>query len=277
MKIKKGICNLSNFRLSFLRKYSLSHYQYNNYDPVIIFGCYGEKQISDAINIARFSPMVVICWAGGDIKILTELIRSDNPVRGFWVDVLRGFANIRHIAISKWICEDLDFLGLPYKYVPVTPMDYSMIEPCEMGESIYMYCPESNIYTGGIYHKIKSRIPFNIIEANYRTYYRNDLLKIYEKCFLGLRFTDHDGLSNTVCEMGLMGRNIIHNGITPNSIHFDKNDINGIVDMIIQEYENRNQVEAYAPDAIYNYQVISGKMKNFLNIGDDFLNTEYYD
>ena len=95
-------------------------------------------------------------------------------------------------------------------------------------------------------------------------------MELYKKCFIGLRFTSHDGLSNTVCEMGAMGRKMINNGDTPNCIPYDLNNIDKIVDDINQEYERSR-------GDLFRASVISNQVNEFLNIGDDFLNTEFYE
>jgi hypothetical protein len=95
------------------------------------------------------------------------------------------------------------------------------------------------------------------------------MMQIYKRCFIGLRFTEHDGLSNTVCEMGLMGRMVINNGDVPNCIHYDKNNIKDIIETIDFEWKHSEITD--------KTKVVSDAVKTYLNIGEDFLNTEYYE
>jgi hypothetical protein len=156
-------------------------------------------------------------------------------------------------------------IALPYYRIPVTPYDHSDIKPKPLGDSIYMYKPESRVYNGGIYQQIKEALPeFNYIEADWGDHTREEMLEIYKKCFIGLRFTEHDGLSNTVCEMGMMGRPMINNGDVPNCISY--NSVDGIINTI--------QSLRYNP---LEPEQLSGLVRNYLEIGTDFLNTEYYD
>lgn len=276
MRIKQLYSNFGNgFSNAILRKYNFDPYT-DSRQPVFIFGCYGERQIHLALSIGRTSPLVVICWGGSDAKILKELELGEDKARTFWSNAIRNMHNIKHIALSHWIVEDMEILKFPYYEIPILPHDNLDIVPCEQGDAIYMYRPDLDTYNGGIYHKIKEVLPYRFIETNSHTYTREQLFEAYKQSFIGLRFTDHDGLSNTVCELGLMGRKVIHNGDTPNSLHYDKNNIASIVDLINNEYKNRNRI-CLCPEEIKEYEQTSLKMKRFLNIGEDFLQTEYYD
>ena len=65
----------------------------------------------------------------------------------------------------------------------------------------------------------------------------------------------------------MMGRSIINNGDVPNCIHYDKNDIDGII-KTIKTYERFTRLNNY---------ILSKSVSNYLNVGDDFLNTSYYE
>jgi hypothetical protein len=241
-----------------------------------VFGCYGERQVYNAITIATTSPLVIICWGGSDAEILKNLQLSGEKGRSFWADALRAKKNIKHIAISHWIEEDMKILGLPYYKIPILPHDNTDIKPCEKWGAVYMYRPDLATYNGGIYQKLKEVLPYRFIETNSGTYSREQLMDAYKSSFIGLRFTGHDGLSNTVCEMGLMGRRVIHNGDTPNCIPYHVNDIASIIDNINNEFRNRNEVMACCPEEVYDYECTANSVRKFLNIDDSFLNTEYY-
>jgi len=272
MRIEQLYSNFGHgFSDAITKKYNFKPYT-NPYEPVFIFGCYGERQVYNAITIAATSPLVVICWGGSDAEILKKLQLSGDQGRSFWADAMRKKSNIRHIAISHWIEEDLKILDLPYYKLPILPHDNSDIIPFEKGDSVYMYRPDLLTYNGGIYHKIKEVLPYNIIETNSHTYSREQLIEAYKNSFIGLRFTNHDGLSNTVCELGLMGRKVIHNGDQPNCIRYHENDIASIIDNINSEFKNRNEMIGPYRD----YEATSKAVRNFLDISEDFLNTEYY-
>jgi hypothetical protein len=276
MRIEQLYSNFGHgFSDAITKKYNFKPYN-DPTKPVFVFGCYGERQVHNALTMAMTSPLVVICWGGSDAKILKDLELSGEIGRSFWSNALRSKTNIKHIAISHWIAEDMEILRLPYHNIRILPHDNSDIVPCAKGDSIYMYRPDLATYNGGIYQKIKDILPYKFIETNSGTYSRKQLIEAYKNCFIGLRFTEHDGLSNTVCELGLMGRKVIHNGDAPNCIHYHPNDIASIVDNINHEFKNRNELLCLAPEPIYDYDATAISVKRFLNISDDFLNTEYY-
>lgn len=226
-------------------------------EPLFMFGCYNEKQIWRALQHQSGGQLTVICWAGSDANKLKNL-----------PGIFNQFSNIKHIAISKWIAADLGLMGIPYRLIPITPYDFSDIKPEPLGDSIYMYKPESRIYNGGIYEQVKQRLPeYNFIEVNWGDYTRDQMMDIYKKCFIGLRFTEHDGLSNTVCEMGMMGRMVINNGSVPNCIAYDN------VEQVIQAIQLEYIQKAYTDKT----SVVHKEVKDYLNIGEYFLDTEYYE
>jgi hypothetical protein len=262
MRIKQLFSAFGNhFAEAIAKKYDL---ELNNEslkmdEPLFMFGCYGGKQIWRAITHSAGGQMTVICWAGSD---------ANNP--GGFPGVFNQFPNIKHIAISKWIAADLGMNALSFYRIPVTPYDHSDIKPEPLGDSIYMYKPDSRVYNGGIYQQVKEALPeYNFIESSWGDHTRKEMLDIYKKCFIGLRFTEHDGLSNTVCEMGMMGRYMVNNGELPNCLHYDSNNISEIVNMIKRASITMGSM-ALAKGMSHNVAI-------YLNIGDSFLNTEYYE
>ena len=79
---------------------------------------------------------------------------------------------------------------------------------------------------------------------------------------MGLRPIEHDGLSNTVSELGLMGRRVIWNGDTPNAINYTSKE--EIVELVKQEYENRHSLD---------YQKLGDEMLDYLDV-EDFLDID---
>ena len=114
-------------------------------------------------------------------------------------------------------------------------------------------------YSKMLVDEIKKRTNYNIIETNSKTYNVIELEKIYESCFIGLRLTKHDGLPNTVLEMGLMGRKCLHNGNTPNSLNYES--VDDIIKHIDAEYSKRHENSENVVDDVYD----------FLNIGEEWL------
>jgi hypothetical protein len=267
MRIKQFYSNFGNhFADAMAKKYDLTL----NLDsvkmdePLFMFGCYNLEQVWRAIRHQSGGQITVICWAGSDAKNLQFKDEAGNYV---FAGLFNRFPRIKHIAISKWIAADLGMMALPFYRIPITPYDYSDIKPEPLGDSIYMYKPDDPTYNGGIYHKIKEALPdYNFIESTFHDHTRAEIIEIYKKCFIGLRFTEHDGLSNTVCEMGMMGRMMINNGDVPNCIWYKSDYIEHITNVI----KDANNFET-DPDEV------SHKVSDYLNIGTDFLETTYYE
>lgn len=56
--------------------------------------------------------------------------------------------------------------------------------------------------------------------------------KLYEKCFIGLRLTKHDGNSNTVQELGLHGIKCCYNGDPNNPSVIEWNSADDVIKSI---------------------------------------------
>jgi len=223
----------------------------NIYEPVLFFGCYGRVHVEKALS---WKAPVIIWWSGSDILII-----KDKPDL---VNRLRNNTNIQHIAPSNFIEDDLIELNLPYKRIPLFTRDINSFTPYKLGDSIFVYHPGSKIYCPKpIYKRIKEEFSStNFIEAqNHHSFSQRQLLDVYKKSFLSLRFTKHDGLSHTACESGLRGRKLIWNGDTPNAINYTTDD------SILTEIENviKNKYDPFQ---------VSEEMHNYLDVGEDWLN-----
>jgi hypothetical protein len=82
---------------------------------------------------------------------------------------------------------------------------------------------------------------------------------------MGMRLIKHDGISNTVIELGLMGRRCFWNETSPNAIPWDS--VSGIAARVIEESKLIGSTNTAIADAT----------RNFINIGDSWLDTAYYD
>jgi len=167
--------------------------------PLLMFGCYGLGDFNVALN---HNSLVLVVWAGSD-----SMQHNHENMKMFL-----GRNNIFHISGSKFISEDLDKIGLKYKYIPISLCDHSEIKSEILGDKIYIYTAKTHPYFYGkdIYDKLIEHYGEDrFIIANATTYTKDELYSLYKKCFIGLRLVKHDGLSETVAELGLMGRNII--------------------------------------------------------------------
>lgn len=229
-----------------MKKYGLRIAKDKN-RPCLFFGCYG-VQIKKAISWAEKSK-VLIWWSGSDI---TYCFRG----REHLIDVVRNHPNISHIATVSFIEEDLKKHGFSYKKVPLMSQLIDDFTPCALGDSVYIY--RARLYCKGLdVDKLRGTLPV-ITTGSFRELSQMQLKEAYAKSFIGVRLLKHDGLSHTVCEMGLMGRKIVWNGDTPNAVSFT--DVNDALDKISQISK-----EGYDPFKV------AKEMYDYLNVGDKWL------
>jgi len=239
---------------NFQKKHKLKPYKHKHkQSPAIFFGLY-------APDLGKFyghKAFGVIIWRGSDVlhKKRIKLAKSKKK--------------IKHISISSFISRDLKKAGIDFKFIPIVGADMSDIESKQLGDEIYTYIPKNRyeFYGGKTVKEIqnKCRYKINIINR-FDTYNRETLMKIYERCFCCLRLTKHDGLPNSVVEMGLMGRKSIYNGNTPDAIKWDSNNVNAIIENIEKESAKIGTIQ----------KNISYNMKKYINIKDDWLNTNFW-
>jgi len=233
----------SSFKKEYLNKFNCVE-AYDIYQPIVFFGMYDK---SDYAALDRFIHKKVIVWCGTDSTML------DNNKAKY----LKGI-RATHIVKSKFMSDDLKKFDIPHKIIPVSWQDHN-IYPVSLGDNIYHYGKED--YYGTEYlDTIEKTTGLYIIRTTKDTYSKEELRKIYQKCFIGLRLTKHDGLPNTVLELGMMGRRCIYNGGIPTSIKW--NNLEDITYSIMEEYQNR---------LFANTIQISKEIKDYINIGEEWL------
>ena len=255
---------LRNFRAPFWQKYGLDHYS-SITKPAVFFGCYAPGRAAsrragpDIHAILKHQALAVLIWGGSDA--LYAGAKCFRPVL--------EAGHVKHIAISRSISEDLQRLEVPHIHLPIFPARVNGLTPEPLGQNIYVYSSHgtSEVYGRSIVRAVKKRLTdFNFIHA-YSTppqrYTRGELLGIYRSCFIGLRLTVHDGLSNTVVELGLMGRKCIWNGWLTNAIPW-KN-AKDVAHRIRREYQKEGDPWAVA----------KGVQKD-LELSSAWLQTEFY-
>jgi len=240
------------FKEKMLKKYHLNEYD-NKAEPAIFMGLYGPKDYNE---LMEHTGECVILWCGSDSMVADRYLSK--------YDINKP--NYHHIAIGGFCSYDLTKLGVKHQLIPISPANAD-IEPYKLGDSVYMYSSRKNpkFYGEHFLREIKERTGLNFIVAYKDSYSYEELMDVYKQCFLGLRLTQHDGLPNTVIELGLMGRKCIYNGNLPYSIPWDN--VDDICENILKEYNNRNTVDIKA---------IHADMKNYMNIGNDWMDINYY-
>lgn len=223
--------------------------------PLLIFGCYNKFDLAIAMN---HKSDVVILWAGSDSMSYNH----------FNMKLFKNKKNIFHISGSKFISEDLEACGLKYKYYPISLCNHSELKSCELGNKIYVYLgSEKNreFYGGSIVEELIKHYGQSKFIVTYKnTFAKKELYKMYKKCFIGLRLVQHDGLSETIAELGLMGRNVVHNGDTPNSLKYT--DVESIIKLIDKESKRIGTEQ----------KKLSNEMRKYLDVPNEWLNINTY-
>ena len=258
---------LDSFKESFNKRWGTHSNYLVNTKPIVVFGCFHQNQVD---VIARHAAPVVVVWIGSDSMYL----RTGQ----FGVDYSKilNAPHIKHIAISKWIIDDLSACGVPHIYLPITHVDFEQFKPVPLGNSVYCYCPKTRpeLYGRKILNAVRKRmLDVEFVVTNKHTNYGHKFMpEVYADCFCGLRLTSHDVQPTTVAEMGLMGRRVIHNGLAPNCIPW--RGVDDIVESIRREQER--MVNITVSNCAINTVDLSKRVQKFLDIGDAWLNTEYY-
>lgn len=236
--------SVKKFQNQLMEKYNLKPYV-DNESPTVFFGLYRKEDYED-FNSHKGKSIIV--WCGSDSLKIDKFI-----------DFVPKIRTVKNIAKSSFISQDLNVFNIENEILPITPtLNIKNQKP--RGKCVYFYGSlENNFYGIDILNRIKNKLPYKIYITQKDTYNKEELEKIYESCFIGLRLTSHDGLPNTVCELGLMGRKCVYNGNLPNAIPFSSDE--DIINIIKKEYRNRKKDNTQIVNDVYNY----------LNINDDWL------
>jgi hypothetical protein len=250
------------FKENFLRKYNLKRYHSRN-EPCIFFGCYKHYE-RDCEVIVRHRGFTIILWGGSDAQHIHKRTRH--------MRALRGKKNLWNIAMSDYIANDMERLGFKYKKIPVCPTRPEKFNPCPNGPYVYAYGSHTRIedYGVDILRKIQNMAPDLKFIVGYSQppghVKYEQMPAVYKKCFCGLRLTRHDGLSNTVVELGLMGRRCFWNGGAPNEIPWGERQLSVIVERLRLERKLVGKTNKGVADAV----------RSWLDIGDGWLDTDFY-
>jgi len=236
--------SVSFFSEKIKKKYNLKNYS-NKDEPSIFWGMYRDEDIN---ILSKHNSKSVIVWRGSDAMVCEK-----------YVTQLKKLKNVKHISISTTITESLNKIGIKSELIPIRPAEfYKNKKP--KGDKIYFYYGAGtekayDFYGGKIVDELKKILPYDFIFATKNTYSETELPKIYEECFIGLRLTNHDGIANTVCDLGLMGRKCVHNGDIPNCIKYSN--IDDIITAIHTEYNFRHNDNSKIVDDVFNYLEVS--------------------
>lgn len=257
MRIEQALV-LKSFEDSFHKRWR-THKVTKRNEPMIVFGCFHQKQVD---IIADWEALVVVVWVGSDSMYL-----RNNTYGVDYTKILHA-PHVRHVAISKWIIDDLSACGVPHIYLPITHVDFEQFKPTPLGAKVYYYIPGNRLelYGNAVVKQVKKELPDIefINTSSYNEIPHEMINQLYDQCFIGLRPTSHDGQPTTIAEMGLMGRKVIHNGLSPACISWEN--IYDIVDNIKFYQKSIGSI---------NY-ALSTRVYKFLDIGEDWLYTKFY-
>ena len=248
MRIKQFRCanNVRYFAQRMMDKFSLVPFV-DESEPVILYGMYKDE---DYELLKKTKGTVV--WCGTDAMVVSQKR----------ADIIKAHPH-RHIAKSKQVQSSLRKWKIDSELIPVTstPLD---IQCKPRGNMVYAYvCSDNHVmyskYRMPILQRLSQDLPYKFIFTTIKKYKSDELLAIYEKCFIGVRLLDHDGLSNSILEMGLMGRRTISNSGLPGTIPWGGYKV--LKQNVEKEYAHRKEDNKTIPDAV----------RKFIDIDDQWL------
>lgn len=254
------------FEAEFRSKFELEPYKDPN-TPAVFFGCYPPAKANrrpDISLVAQHRALGIVVWCGGDAMYAAGARKRD------YAKVFSN-PNIRHVAMSRFISNDLSSLGVKHIQLPICPtieVDYA---PTPLGPHVYIYLgahANTEFYGGSVFKAVKAALPQFSYEICYSGppdhHLLSEMPQIYSRCFIGLRLTKHDGLANTVVQLGLMGRRCIWNGGLPNCIPWSNTQ--DVVSAILEESKHIGETNTDVADGV----------RTALKLPPDWLHNTYW-
>jgi hypothetical protein len=180
---------------------------YRGDDICLFFGMYSGKDIN---ILKRHRGYKLLIWGGTDCNW-----NYRNRVKN--LEVIKKIPDLYHIAISKDIKERLHLKNIESILFELNLVDKELFKPVsKKGNYIFIYNGftkgNEDIYGKIIYKEVVKKLPeFHFIYSNELNLPYKEMPKIYAKCFIGLRLTEHDGNANMVQEMKAMNIPVVHN------------------------------------------------------------------
>jgi hypothetical protein len=196
---------LEHLKERFQRFYLKNDYHYS--DICLFFGMYSGKDIE---ILRRHRGYKFLIWGGTDCNWnYREQVNR--------LEIIKNIPDLYHIAISKDIQERLRLKNIESIFLELDLVDKELFKPIsEKGDSVFIYngFTKGNEYIYGkkVYMEVVKRLPeFKFIYSNQLNLPHEEMPKVYAKCFIGLRLTEHDGNANMVQEMMAMNIPVVHN------------------------------------------------------------------
>jgi hypothetical protein len=201
---------LAHFETRICDKFNLL--KYNNlcdkFENVLFFGLYNN---TDYIKITNHLGKKYLMWGGTDANTKYDF-------RNEILNKIKYYLDITNLSISNDIEQSLLKFNIPSIKIYLNLVDKKIFKPIEItGKSIYIYNGytkgNEEIYGKDIYEEVIHKLSnYKFIKSNDLKVPYENMPKIYSKCFIGLRLTNHDGNANTVQEFNSMNIPIIFNG-----------------------------------------------------------------
>lgn len=232
-----------------IRKYGLRMYDDPD-KPVVVYGIYNGDDIT---FFETFKPEIIALWRGTDAKVLNE-----GKVKRLGVK-----KNVKHYAASPCVQRTLAKWGIKSQFLPITSTDAN-IKREPRGDCVYCYVASKTDVMRARYRvdMLKQLERDLRVKFLYTTLYQfpfEKLIEVYKRCFVGVRLLGHDGLSNSILEMGLMGRRTVSNSGLPYTIPWKTYD--DVRTALIEEWKNHKN----------DNTEISKAYQKLINIGDAWL------
>ena len=204
-----------------LNKFDLKLYN-NKYQDCIFFGLYNTLDIQ---NINNHLGKKYLIWGGNDALFESKSI---------YLNYLDNY-NLYHVAISNDLLRRLRSFDIDPYIFNLNLVDRNLFKPVnKLGNKIFIYNGikkgNEEVYGKKIYESIVSELQnLEFIYSNELNIPNNEMPKIYEQCFIGLRLTINDGNANMVQEMEAMNIPVVHNlsdyGLKCKTVNYIKNHI----------------------------------------------------
>ena len=218
-----------------LKKLNLKPYTSRS-EPTLFFGMYIGLDMN---RIIRHQGVKIVLFNGDDANRNFDRIKKIAEERDTTI-----------IASGKWVENTFDRIGIKHEKISFFLDDVYNWVPIPLGDSLYWYKGDSKEYGAEYLLAVREAFPdLNIIINDSCTAPREEMPNVYAKCFAGIRLVKYDGMSQTVGEMGLMGRKTIWNGDAPCAEKY--NDIEDVISIIRRLRKG------------YNYKVIAKRTRGF--------------
>lgn len=197
---------LNHFKKRFQTFYNKQ--EYSAIGNCIFFGMYSNKDID---ILKKHQGYKFLIWGGTDCNWDDYKEKLKN------LEIINKIPDLYHISISKNIQNRLNSKNIESVFFDLNLVDKKLFKPVlKKGKYVFIYNGftkgNEKIYGKKIYIEVVKKFPnLKFIYSNKLNLPYEKMPKIYEKCFIGLRLTRHDGNANMVQEMKAMNIPVVHN------------------------------------------------------------------